>query len=125
MMRTAQDFMRENVATIGPHATVAEAIRLMRDNQVGSLLVERVSPSDTWGTITRTDVVHKVIAPGKDPSHIAVSTVMSKPITTVRPDASLQECARLMAQEDIRRVFVFDGRAIVGILTASDIFRTL
>jgi CBS domain-containing protein len=97
----------------------------MRDHRVGSLLVERVSPSDTWGTITRTDVVHQVIAPGKEPGQVKVSNVMSKPIATVRPDTSLQECARLMAHEDIRRVFVFDGRNIIGILTASDIFRTL
>jgi CBS domain-containing protein len=124
-MKTAQEIMTKNVVTIGPHETVAEAIRLMRDHRVGSLLVERVSPSDTWGTITRTDVVHKVIAPGKEPGQVKVSNVMSKPIATVRPDTSLRECARLMAQEDIRRVFVFDGRNIVGILTASDIFRTL
>jgi CBS domain-containing protein len=97
----------------------------MRDKRVGSLLVERVSPSDTWGTITRTDIVHKVIAPGKDPTQVEVSDVMSKPITIVRPDTSLQECARVMARDDIRRIFVFDGHNIVGILTASDIFRTL
>ena len=124
-MKTAQEIMIKNVVTIGPHETVAEAIRLMRDHRVGSLLVERVSPSDTWGTITRTDVVHKVIAPGREPGQVKVSDVMSKPIATVRPDTSLQDCARLMGQEDIRRVFVFDGRNIVGILTASDIFRTL
>ena len=124
-MKTAQDVMTKNVVSIDPHRNVAEAIQHMRDGQVGSLLVERVSPSDTWGTITRTDVVHKVIAHRKDPSGIKVAEVMSKPITTVRPEATLEECARVMARENIRRVFVFDGHNIVGVLSASDIFQML
>ena len=124
-MKTAQEVMTKNVATIHPHGNVAEAVQRMRDGQVGSLLVERISPSDTWGTITRTDVVHKVIAPLKDPNRVKVAEVMSKPITTVHPEATLEECARVMARENIRRVFVFDGHNIVGVLSASDIFRML
>lgn len=125
MMKTAQEVMTKNVATIDPHATVAEAIQRMRARQVGSLLVERVSPSDTWGIITQTDVVQKIVAPDKEPDQVEIAEVMSKPITTVRPDASLQECARLMARDHIRRVFVFDGHNIVGVVSARDIFRTL
>jgi signal-transduction protein with cAMP-binding, CBS, and nucleotidyltransferase domain len=56
-MKTAQEVMTKDVATVQPYATVAEAIQHMRDRRVGSLLVERVSPSDTWGIITQTDVV--------------------------------------------------------------------
>jgi CBS domain-containing protein len=37
----------------------------------------------------------------------------------------LQQCARLMARDNIRRVFVFDGHNIVGVVTASDIFKSL
>jgi CBS domain-containing protein len=125
MMKTVQEIMTKDVATIDPHATVAEAIQRMRDRQVGSLLVEQVSPSDTWGIITQTDVVQKIVASGKDPERVEIADVMSKPVTTVRPDAVLPECARLMARDHIRRVFVFDGRKIVGVVSASDIFRTL
>ena len=124
-MKTAQEIMTKDVATVHPHATVAEAIHRMRDRQVGSLLVEQVSPSDTWGIITQTDVVRKVVAPDKDPTGMKVSEVMSKPITIIRPETSLQECADLMARERIRRVFVFDGHNILGVVSASDIFQTL
>lgn len=125
MMKTAQEVMTKGVATIHPHATVAEAIQRMRDRQVGSLLVEQVSPSDTWGIITHTDVVRKIIAPDRDPAQVKIAEVMVKPITTVRPDTSLQECARLMGREHIRRVFVFDGHDIIGVVSAIDIFQTL
>jgi len=124
-MKTAQDVMTSEVATIAAHASVAEAIQRMRDRSVGSLLVERVSPADTWGIITQTDIVQKVVAQDKDPSGMEVAVVMSKPITIVRPDTSLRDCARLLARDHIRRVFVFDGHKIVGVVSASDIFRTL
>lgn len=125
MMKTAQEIMTKDVATVHPHATVAVAIRRMRELQVGSLLVEQVSPSDTWGIITQTDVVRKVVAPDKDPTELEVTEVMSKPITIIRPETSLQDCAHLMAREQIRRVFVFDGHNILGVVSASDIFQTL
>ena len=124
-MKTAQDIMTKDVAAIQPKASVAEAIRYMRERQVGSLLVEVVSPSDTWGIITQTDVVQKVVAFDKDPAHLRVAEVMSKPISIVRPTTSVRECARLMAREHIRRVFVFDGQKVVGVVSADDIFRTL
>lgn len=124
-MKLAQEVMTKDVASISAHATVAEAIHRMRERRVGSLLVERVSPSDTWGIVTQTDIVQKVVAMGKDPGQVEVAAIMTKPVTTVRPDTPLKECARLMAREQIRRVFVFDGHNIVGVVSASDIFRTL
>ena len=124
-MKTAQEIMTKDVATVHPHATVAEAIQRMRERQVGSLLVEQVSPSDTWGIITQTDVVQKVVASDNDPARLKVAEVMSKPITIVRPDTPLHECARLMGREHIRRVFVFERQNVVGVVSASDIFNTL
>jgi CBS domain-containing protein len=124
-MKAAHEIMSKDVATIHPHVSVAEAIRRMRERQIGSLLVEKVSPSDTWGIITQNDVVQKVIAKGQDPEQIKVNEVMSKPISIVRPDSLLQECAQVMARERIRRVFVFDGQNVVGVISANDIFDTL
>ena len=124
-MKTAQEIMTKDVATIHPHAPVAEAIQRMRERQVGSLLVEQVSPSDTWGIVTQTDVVQKVVAFEMDPAQVKVAEVMSKPITIVRPYTPLRECARLMGRERIRRVFVFERQKVVGVVSASDIFETL
>jgi CBS domain-containing protein len=124
-MKTAQDIMTRDVAGIKPHEMVSEAIRRMRELQVGSLLVKRLSPADTWGIITQTDIVQRVFAKERDVEQTKVSDVMTKPVTTVRPDTPLAECARLMARDHIRRVFVFDGHKIVGVVSATDIFQTL
>jgi CBS domain-containing protein len=125
MMKAAKEIMSKDVATINPHLSVAEAIRRMRERHIGSLLVEKVSLSDTWGVITQNDVVQKVVAKGQDPERVKVNEVMSKPISIVRPDTPLQGCAQVMARERIRRVFVFDGQDVVGVISANDIFDTL
>jgi CBS domain-containing protein len=124
-MTTAQEVMTKDVKTIQSHASMSEAVQHLRDHQVDCLLVEPVSPSDTWGVVSRTDVVRSIIAPNRDPAQMEVAEVMTKPITIVHPNTSAQECARLMVRQNIRRVFVFDGHNIVGIVRASDIFKTL
>jgi CBS domain-containing protein len=121
-MKTASDVMTKHVVDIEPDATVAQAIDKMKQWNVSSLLVQRRSPTDTWGFMSQTDVIEKVIAQGKDPGETLVYEVMTKPVITVPPNCSLLDCAALMARADIRRVLVFDGQDIVGIVSSSDIF---
>jgi len=121
-MRTAAEVMTKHVVDIEPMATVAEAIEKMKQWNVSSLLVQRRSQTDTWGFMTQTDIIEKVIAAGRDPESVQVHEIMTKPVITVPPSCSLQDCAALMARADIRRVLVFDGQDIVGIVSSSDIF---
>lgn len=121
----AKDVMTKNVATIDGGATVADAVRRMRQLKVSSLLVNRRTHDDAWGIVTRKDVVGKVIAPGKDPAQVKVFDIMSKPLITVSPGLSLKYCARLMDHANIRRAPVFDGKEVVGILSNTDIFNAL
>ena len=121
-MKTAVDVMTKHVVDIEPDVSVADAIEKMKQWNVSSLLVLRKSSTDTWGFMSQTDVIEKVVAPGLDPEKVLVHEIMTKPVITVPPNCSLQDCAALMARADIRRVLVFDGQAIVGIVSSSDIF---
>lgn len=121
-MKTAADVMTKHVVSIGPDATVADAIAKMKQWNVSSLLVERKSPVDTWGFMSQTDVVEKVVAKDLDADELRVHDIMTKPVITVPPNCSLADCSALMARADIRRVLVFDGQDIVGIVSMSDIF---
>lgn len=121
-MRTAADVMTKHVVEIDANATVAEAIEKMKQWNVSSLLVKRGSATDTWGFMTQTDVIEKVIAKGLDAKEVQVHEIMTKPVITVPPNCSIQDCAALMTRADIRRVLVFDGQDIVGIVSSSDIF---
>jgi CBS domain-containing protein len=121
-MKTAADVMTKHVVDIEPTATVAEAIAKMKEWNVSSLLVQRKDSTDTWGFMSQTDVIEKVVAKGKEASGVLVHEIMTKPVITVPPNCSLQDCAALMARADIRRVLVFDGQDIVGIVSSTDIF---
>lgn len=124
-MKTAADVMKKPVVDIYPDATVADAIQKMKQSNVTSLLVQRKSPGDTWGFISQTDIVEKVVAEGLEPADTLVRDIMTKRVITVSPNFSLMDCAALMARADIHRVLVFDGQDIVGIVSGSDIFSAL
>jgi CBS domain-containing protein len=124
-MKTAVDVMTNHVVDIEPDATVAEAIEKMKQWSVSSLLVKREDDMSSWGFMTETDVIEEVVAKELDPTEVRVHEIMSRPVITVAPKYSLQECAGLLARADIRRVLVFDGKEIVGIVSSSDIFNAL
>ena len=122
---TAAEIMRKGVETISSSATVAEALRRMKEQKVSSLIVERRNKNDAYGIITKADVVTKVIDAGpkrKNLSHTKVFHIMSKPLVTVSPGLAIKYCTRVMKKSGVSRVPVFDGKQIVGILSMSDIF---
>jgi CBS domain-containing protein len=124
-MKTAADIMTKNVMDIEPDAPVSEAIAKMKQLNVSSLLIKTEGGMATWGFMTETDIIEKVMAKGLDPAEVRVVTIMSRPVITVAPSYSLQECAALLARANIRRVLVYDGHNIVGIVSTSDIFNAL
>jgi CBS domain-containing protein len=118
----AADVMTKNVVYIDGNETVANAIELMKEKGISSLIVNRRGPEDTWGIMTRKDVISKVVSPGRDPYGVLVFEIMTKPLVMVFPDLELKYCARLFNQAGIKRAPVFDGKEIVGILSNSNIF---
>ncbi len=118
----AADVMTKNVVYIDGNETVANAIELMKEKGISSLVVNRRGPEDTWGIMTRKDVISKVVSPGRDPYGVLVFEIMTKPLVMVSPDLELKYCARLFNQIGIKRAPVFDGKEIVGILSNSNIF---
>lgn len=121
----AADVMVKNVAYVDGGATVAEAITVMKEKHVSSLVVNRRAQEDAWGILTRKDVVTKIVDPGMDPQSVKVHEIMTKPLITVSPGLTLKYCARLMNHAGIRRAVVFDGKNIVGILSNTDIFNAV
>jgi CBS domain-containing protein len=121
----AADVMTKDVAYIDGDKTVADAMKLMREKKVSSLVVNRRSHEDAWGIMVRKDIVNKVVDPGKDPNEVKVFEIMSKPLVMISPGLSLKYCARLLKQAGIRRAPVFDGKEIIGILSNTDILNAI
>jgi len=121
----AGDVMTQFVFYIDGDKSVADAIRLMRAENLSSLIVNGKTPSDPWGIVTRKDVVSKIVAPDKDPEKVKVYEIESRPLVTVSPNMLVKDCAELMRTKGIRRVAVYDGKAITGLLSNTDIFHVI
>ncbi len=119
MMR-AEDIMTRNVVTISGSATIAEAVKLMKDKGLRALIVEPRNERDPYGMVTETDIVYKVAAYGHDPKTMRVFEIMTKPCITVNPDLGVEYVARLFANTKIRRAPVVKGE-LLGIISISDI----
>ena len=122
---TAATVMKKNIVTIDGKETVAEAIKMMREKHVSSLLVNRRGKEDAWGIVTRKDVVNKIVDPGKNPKEVKVFEIMTKPLLMVSPGLALKYCARLFHNAGVRRAPVFDGKDVIGILSNTDIFNAI
>jgi CBS domain-containing protein len=121
-MMKVEQIMTVGVVTISGSATVAEAVKLMKENKIRALVVEPRHESDPYGMVTETDIVYKVAAFGHDPKKMRVYEIMTKPCIVVNPELGVEYLARLFAQTRLRRAPVIKGK-LLGIVSVSDILR--
>ena len=116
---TVHDAMTSNVLTVGPQTSVADAAILMSRYKIGSLIVK--SNSEPEGLITESDIISKVVSKDIKASELTIGEVMSKNLISIHPGSELNEAARIMAKNNIRRFPVVHNGILVGILTSSDV----
>ena len=123
MAKSIHEVMTPNPRSVDPSTTVAEAARLMRDEDVGSLPV--VENGKLTAIITDRDIALRVAAEGKDPQSTNVGEVSSGDLVTIDPQQDLDEALRLMARHQVRRLPVVeeDGR-LVGVVAQADVALT-
>ena len=109
--------------SIGPHAMVSDAIRLMDEENVGALLV--VDNKTLVGIVSERDYIRKVIVKGRSSKDIPVSDIMTKQVLTVNPSNSVTECMRIMTEKRVRHLPVLQGTKLVGILSMRDVVNWL
>jgi CBS domain-containing protein len=103
---------------------LAHAARLMLEQDVGEIPVTD-GEMRPIGVITDRDIVLRCVAVGGNAQDATVESCMTAPAQTVRDDATLEECAQLMARHRIRRVPIVDANgAICGIVAQADLEAT-
>jgi CBS domain-containing protein len=117
--------MTRGIISISRDACVKEAMELMVNRRVTSLIVEKENKDGVYGMVTRRDVVNKVVAYGKDAAKVAVSDIMSEPLLTISPEMSVETVARLMSKTNLRRFPVMVGDELVGMVSNSDILKAV
>ena len=138
------DFMTRNVVTIPESRTMKQASKLMYEDNIGSIVIlkegsgsnldDDVSGSTSEkkeipiGIVTERDIARTVGLAAKHSifGDIPLSELMSKPLITIQPGASLKDAVVLMQQKDIRRLPIIDKDGqLVGIITQKDILRAV
>jgi CBS domain-containing protein len=121
-MGTISEVMTSDPRSVTADSTVAEAARLMRDEDAG--IVPITEGDRLVGVVTDRDIAIKVAAEGKDAQSTKVSEIAASNLVTIDPQQDLDEALRLMAKHQVRRLPVVeeDGR-LVGILAQADVAR--
>jgi len=118
------EVMNVNVLKIDGEKTVDEAVGIMGEKHVGSLIV--TLEGTPQGIFTERDLITKILSKGVDMRNVKVKDFMSKPIVTVKPELDVREAARIMAQLHVRRLPAVDEKGrLVGIFTSSDLAMAL
>ncbi len=112
------DFMTHQVVTAQPGDPVRAVGELMRDRNVGSVVV--TDGERPVGVVTDRDLALLVVADGVDASE-PVRDHMSRPLVTGETEMELEEAAALMVEHRIRRLPLRDGERLAGIVTIDDL----
>ncbi len=120
---TVRQIMERNVAAIGSHQPVSQAIEKMIQASVWSLLVERQGLP--VGVITDRDILRRCAATGHYPDKVKVEEIMSCPIITIEPDARAGEALKIMIEKNVRRLYVVEGGKIIGRVTQTKLSENL
>src|SRR3954447_18873029 len=110
--------MTESVVTAAPDASVREVAEIMRERNVGSVVL--VEDGRPIGFLTDRDLTVSVLADARDASDRACDHA-SAPVVTAAPGLAIEEAAELMVAHGIRRLPVLDGDELIGIVTLDDL----
>ena len=118
-----KEIMTPDPACCTPDATLQRVAEMMVENDCGEIpVVESAASTRPVGVITDRDIVCRAVAKGLNPLTLTASDCMTTPCVTVTPDTSLDECCRVLEENQIRRVPVVDsGGACCGIVALADI----
>jgi len=115
------EIMTKKLETIEADASIYDAIEKMIDRRIRSLLVKPKDEKDVHGVITVRDVVTKALAKNLDLNKTKVSEITSKPLVCVDKSMDIGYTINLMSKFNITRVFVNDGKEIIGIISLLDV----
>lgn len=118
-----KEIMTANPACCTADTTLQKVGQMMVDHDCGEIpVIDNQTNKVPIGVITDRDIVCRAVAQGRNPLDLKVSDCMSEPCVTVMPDTPLQECARILEDNQIRRVPVVDdnGRCC-GIVSVADL----
>jgi predicted transcriptional regulator len=111
------------LVSVQPDTPVLEALRIMAEENIGSVLV--MEHNTYKGLLTERDYARKVILRGKTSADTPVSEIMSTDLPRISPEDSIEHCMELMSANNIRYLPVFQHNELVGIISINDVIKAI
>jgi CBS domain-containing protein len=114
-----KNLMQKQVVSCPPSATVHDVAGMMKDRNVGSVLI--VEENSLKGIVTDRDIALRLGADSMDPTSTPISRIMTSDPNTISADADIESALQLMSKSNIRRVPVTQDGKLVGLLSSADL----
>ncbi|MCG6862153.1 MAG: CBS domain-containing protein [Chromatiaceae bacterium] len=125
-MKTVREILDEkgrDVWTIGPNASVREALSRMAQQNVGALVV--IEGDRVVGVISERDYARKVIVNRQPPLEISTADIMVRQPRCVTPEETIADCMALMTDKHVRHLPVLEGGSLAGIVSIGDLVKSI
>ncbi len=116
---------KDKLITISPMATVREVLKMMRENKVRSIIVEKNGEDGAYGLVTFKNILQSIVAEDGDIDLLNVYDIASVPAISVSAKLNVQYASKMMVKSSIKRLLVIDNNELKGILTMTDIIEVL
>lgn len=117
------DSKGRQVISVAPNATVLDAVKLMADKAVGSLVV--MEDDTLCGIITERDYARKVIIKGRASESTRVAEIMSSNVFTTTSDQTVNDCMEVMSANSIRHLPVVEDNNVIGMISMRDLVHAI
>ena len=116
---------KEKLVMITPMATVREALNLMKEHKVRSVIVDKTKPDSAYGLLTFKNILQSIVAEDGDIDLLNVYDIAATPALSVSSQLNVKYAAKMMVNSSIKRILVLDNNELHGILTMTDIIGIL
>jgi len=115
----------DKIVKVSPMMPVREALNLMREKKVKSLVVNKLKPHDAYGVLTYKNILTSIVANDGDIDLLRVYDIYSKPAFQISEQLDVKYAAQIMVKSSVKRLLVIDNNELEGILTMTDILGVL
>jgi len=112
-----------HVIAVAPDASVLDAIKIMADKAIGSLVV--MQNDDLVGIMSERDYARKVIIKGRSSESTRVSEIMTADVLTTSSSNTVNECMNLMTEKNIRHLPVVEDQRVIGMISIGDLVEAI
>jgi CBS domain-containing protein len=111
------------VHTIGPEASVFDAVQMMAQMNIGALLI--VEHGQVIGMLTERDYARKIVLMARASRETKLREIMTHPVMYVRPQHTSEECMALMTENRLRHLPVLDDGQLIGLVSIGDLVKNI